>query len=931
MSESLDGSPEDRLRDLFARQAEFRDKCWYRSAQRLSREIRQFAKSEGLVVPYLHACHQLMNSAQSLLDPQFGCEVAVEAIAVLESEERARLIQPDLPEDRYHYTVQWMSACSYDNLAKHVATREGYNSDGVHDCINDGIQVCRRTGKLECINCFREYATDVYRASDDLEMALHHARAVEQTQAPKDPDSGNDRRWVGAKDQIELQLLLGQLDAAFEAGQRALALHSKYHSPFDAKLDMSREMEVVMRLMGRFDEYPELMSAHDISPDVGAEIPSGEAPLFEVENAEMQALRLCCDGQFTAAAEVLTKFDQLLQARHCTANWFEVRLRLIACYLMAGDRARVDRLSSQLLDRAKTSRDWLTLRRLRGMLSGSVAVAPIPTVTDLKSGPFARRARSSGFDVDEVERQARHASLISAEANPLQGVPADSIDESVAATADDLAQENVSSELLERLGNWFDRVMGQTRKSTAAWDVSLEMMAVKPSDLNNAAEAGRLIHTLHIIAPMCGLGVDALRWAMPFLDVFPNDATLVNVVASLGMTARESAAAEKPPIDPESVIPSQRLHELFRRSLDLDPERPNNFTRAGQFYLTVGQIGDAERCFARAARLDRKNTLAARRLAEIYAQSDRNQDALNVLDLCIREGTDDPQVYWSAGMTALNAQQFQLVASYLQKYEQLAPGEPWIFYYLAVAYLETGRPQDALAALDEEGLRNPDTPFSLHALRACISALMGDFTEMKRQIHAVLAIPLATVDYLTVVGVSRLFVRLYESVRKLPTDDETRLQLEQRGLECGLAPDSYFAEARAAETLQENLSYYIVQFEQPVGDDWMLHPACLPQETVLTSYFAKWGVIAPDGILAERIALGWQARCHSLPPNLVSVELQGTEICERIGIAWQGIHEAHSAEAAQALSANMEDELGLPDPDEEAEEDDEDDSNAAFS
>jgi hypothetical protein len=45
----------------------------------------------------------------------------------------------------------------------------------MHGCISDGIQVCQRTGKLECVNCFREYAAEVYLAADDLPMALHQA------------------------------------------------------------------------------------------------------------------------------------------------------------------------------------------------------------------------------------------------------------------------------------------------------------------------------------------------------------------------------------------------------------------------------------------------------------------------------------------------------------------------------------------------------------------------------------------------------------------------------------------------------------------------------------------------------------------------------------------------------------------------------------
>lgn len=889
MSDSPDGSAEQRMRDLFERQSQFRDKCWYRSALRVSREIKQFAKSEGLIIPYLHACHQLMNGAQDMLEPDLGCEIAIEAIALLESEEKARLIQPDLPEGHYQYTVQWMSACSYDNLAKHVAAREGYNSDGVHDCITDGIQVCRRTGKLECISCFREYATDVYRASDDLEMALHHARAVEQHAIGKEPSEGNDRRWVGARDQIELQLLLGQLDAAEDAMQRALLLHTKYHSPFDAKLDMRRELEVILRLAGRFDEYESLLTKHDIAATLGSDIPSGEAPQFEVESAQLRAIALCCEGKFDEAAEGLTKFDQLLQSRKCLASWFEHRLRLIACYVLGKDTSKVDRLAAQLLDRAKDAHDWLTLRRLRGLLSGNVAPAPIPTAVDLKSGIFARKVRGSGFDVSEL--------AASSEASTDQAVPV--ADNQLATDAESAQieqkavapEDDISPEFLERINRWFDRFMDQSSGTNSAFDVCSEMLALTVNDTRNAQEAGRLVHTVHIIAPVCGLTIDALNWSQEFLNAFPNDATLVNVVASLGMTARELASSEQPPIDPETVIPAKRLHELFRRSIDLDPERPNNFARAGQFYLTIGESGEAERCFARAFRLDRSNTLVARRLAEIYAGSDRTKDALNVLDLCIREGSQDPEVFWLAGMTALNAMQFQLVASYLTKYEQLVPGEPWVQYYVAVAALETGCPLDAVTALELEAERNPTSPFSLNALRAAVAAAADDLVGLRRHLQAVLAIPLRTVTYLTLMGISRLFTRLYDAVRKLPTDDEVRLQVEQLGLSCGLAPDSYFDGMRANEPIQEELSFYICQFEQPLGSHWAETMYCLPHEESQTAYGARWGVLAQDAIIAERIANAWQSRCHDLLPQLVSVELQSSGIKDQVGIVWQSVHE----------------------------------------
>lgn len=920
-----DGSVDQRLQDLFQRQSELDDKCWYRSAQRVSREIRQVAKSEGLIVPYLHACHQLMNTAQALLEPEFGCEVAIEAIALLESEEKARLIQPDLPEERYQYTVQWMSACSYDNLAKHVAAREGYNSDGVHDCINDGIQICRRTGKLDCINCFREYATDVYRASDDLEMALHHARAVESS-VPRDQRESNDRRWIGAKSQIDLQILLGQLDAALDACHRALAIHSHYHSPFDAKIDMAGEADGVLRLMGRHDEYAGLMAQHGIPLDIGTEIPSGEAPQREVDAVMRQSLALCCHGKFSEAADVLTRIDQLLQSRQCLSQWFEVRLRMIAARILAQQTTQSDRLAKQLLERAKDARDWLTLRRLRGMLGGSVAISPVASVVDLNVGPFARVARSSGFNASELA-----ASVAAHDAKSTVGsilAPGyESLAQAVAAanlhpknvatqTADDAAsgnnsdtqkapsnaapEEEISPELLERLNAAFDRFMSRDQHSSVGWDVCLEMMSLRTTDVRNAVEAGRLIHTVHIIAPTCGLIPDAWNWAQPFLAEYPNSATLVNVVASLGMTARDFAENGKPPVDPETIVTVERLHELFRRSLDLDPERPNNFARAGQFYLTSGMTGDAERCFARAFRLDRANSMVACRLAEIYSSSERTQDALNVLDLCIREGTTDPQVFWSAAMTALAGGHYQLVVSYLERFEELQPGDQWVYYYIALGCLETGRPQEALKALQIEADRNPDSTFALQALLTATAASANDLSALKQHLQAVLEIPLTSVTYLTIMGISRLFVRLYEAVRKLPIDDELRLALEQRGLACGLAPDSYFMAVRADEPIQDEQSYFICQFEQPVGDDWSSRMECLPDETELKSYLASWGVIAPDAAMAEHMALSWQARCHEQPATLTLLELQGSGFKDRAGIAWQSVHQPPAAENSEA-------------------------------
>jgi hypothetical protein len=277
---------DEQLHEIAERMDDLRRIGHDRSAIQTAKELRRRARQFQRVIPYLHANFNLMNCAQSTLEPEFGADIAIESIALLESEDKARQIQPDLPQAEYDHFVHWMSACSYDNLAKHVAARQGYNSDGVHDCINEGIQVCRRTGKLECVTCFREYATSVYEASDDLEMALHHARAITAI----DPaETQNDRRWVGSKDVAWLLTKQGQLDAALKQSLATLALVDSYHSPVNALNQTRVLLETVLLLLGRHDEFETLYQSVPVQQPI-EKIPAGEDPGYEMELARVTAL-----------------------------------------------------------------------------------------------------------------------------------------------------------------------------------------------------------------------------------------------------------------------------------------------------------------------------------------------------------------------------------------------------------------------------------------------------------------------------------------------------------------------------------------------------------------------------------------------------------------------------------------------------------------
>lgn len=150
--------------DLERKYHELSDRNLERSSMRVAQEMRRLAKSERKLIPYLTGTFRSMVGSSQMLQPGQGRDLAIELIALLESEDAARNFQGDLPMEEYEATVLWMSSCAYDNLATCVASIEGFNSGEMHQCIHEGIQVCRRTGKLQCINCFREYASEVYAA-----------------------------------------------------------------------------------------------------------------------------------------------------------------------------------------------------------------------------------------------------------------------------------------------------------------------------------------------------------------------------------------------------------------------------------------------------------------------------------------------------------------------------------------------------------------------------------------------------------------------------------------------------------------------------------------------------------------------------------------------------------------------------------------------
>lgn len=859
---------DDQIQQLTDRIDVFRKQCHWRSASRVSRELRSLAKSEGRIVPFLLANFYLMNDAQSLLEPAAGADYAVESIAYLESEEKARQFQPDLP-DEYFSTVQWMSSCSYDNLAKHVADREGYNSDGVHDCINEGIQVCRRTGKMECVTCFREYATDVYKASDDLEMAQHHARYV----ATHETDGDNDRRYVGNKELTWLLLVSGHLEAAWDSVLQTAKVAGTFHNPLSSRRETRRLMDTVLHLQGRAAEIPHWAAELEL-PDTTLEpMPQGENPGDDSQWDLCRAVAACCAGDHAAAIQLLTPWDRLLRERECIDRWFEFRLRLIAVFLLQGDRKKAEALGEQLAARAKPSRDFFTLRRLKLMLSGEVLASPIAAVGTLSSGPF-----SHGTKADSGSEPAADTA------------PAIAVESAGEATAEPAPQEedDTLSPLWGRIRQLQEKMQQSGGEQAVLNGLLDDLLQLPPADVTDPRDASWFLYLGHVLAHSREGGLmDLWKWGNGFVARFPQHAGVLNLTADLADSARRTVDGEAAA---DQIATLERVESLFRQSLDLDPDHGNNFARAGAFYLSQGKIGEAERCFARGFRLNREDSRMALSLAEIYSNTDRPRDALTVLDMCIREGCSDAMLFWQAGLAAFGLSKYDVMVTYFDKFEELEPGQPWTNYYRATGLLELEHPDKALLALDQEDGRSPDAPLPVAGLRAWAYGQLRDVEALETAVDTLLKIPFASAEYLTLGGLSRICGKVFDVIQQLPRNSSIRRQLEERLLQTGLAPDELFEAHREDTPTSEGLNYYIVSLRQDLNEMWAAFPGCLPGQADWPAYECRWGVLADTEEAAAETVLRWQRRCFPVPAEVEDVAQQGDGYTDHPGIVWQSAH-----------------------------------------
>ncbi|WP_422928022.1 hypothetical protein [Singulisphaera sp. PoT] len=852
-----DQDVDERIETLFEAISQAHDRCEYRTCARLATEVKRLAKAERKLSPYLRALYMLTINATDLLDLDQGREAAIELIALLESEDRARMIQPDYKEEEYAYSIERMSSCAYDNLATITAVANGYNSEGAHGAIGEGIQICHKTGKLECIVCFRDYGTDVYRASDDLELAMHHAR---QISSHGDTGRGIDRRWVGADNEANFLMLGGDLDAAEAAATSALAFSASSPNPLRSRLQSSHTLNTIRLL-----KTGVVPSQEPTPGEIASSYPAvGEFPLGELREALRRAMEASVVGDQEAAIRILSDWDRRLTRDQCLEHWFEVRLRLIAAYYLAGLEAKVPALARQLETKAKEARDWLTLRRLARLQDPNEAVTPIAALLPMSVGPFASAAPSKQADALEAATEPD---------------PDDEAGDGSEADAPPAEPRPVEERLMAVWGR-FREAQADAELRPGLFDM---LLVIEPASATEAVDALRLLHLANILPfEDASRAEEVWAWAEALAARFPREATVLSLLADLGDTLLD--LPESPLAD---RITPDRIEGLFRQSLDLDPEDSGNFARAGAYSLKTQDLGEAERRFARGFRLDRANAFITLRLASIYQQTDRARDALSVLDMCLRNDCESAQVAWEAALLASGLNQFEVMLTYLDKYESLEPGEGWVNYYRARGLLELGRPQEAIVAIEEERRRQPEVVFPVAVFLANAEAALGNADEFRKRLGEVLELRLKEVTYLTRNGINSLFESLWKASEILPADDPKRAELESILLSSGLAPSGLFEPARMANPKKPGVGFYRCQVIQPLDATWPDSPGCLAGEVEWKAYSTTWGVLASDEGEASQVALEWQSRCYAGPAFVESCTLDEEGFTDHPGVVWQ--------------------------------------------
>ncbi|MFO0976337.1 MAG: hypothetical protein U0996_08045 [Planctomycetaceae bacterium] len=892
-----------------------------RTAMRLNSELRRLAQDEKRLGTYLVSMRRL-SEAGLHFTPQNSIDLTVRLIAMLEDENLARTIQPDISIDEFEFWQHRLTPSAYHNLASQMGQVHGYNSKSMHQCIADGLNVSRKFGDNHSIMHFREFAVEVYRAADDLDMALHFARGSLNLEE----DLNVGRRVASADDVASMLALQGRLEEAADAVMEGWQYVAEFHNPYNAETMYSAMARSILNVAGRTDllaSFPGLDPSQQDAVHCGRilEYPAiDEGPRYTYVRDRAIAVEDCCQERFEEAIRRMTPWDKRLLDLGLLDAWFSTRLLLIAAFRMSGKTNRLEALAAPLREKAAKADDWLTLHRLERLLDPSIRPTPGALCGDVSTGPFASiPRRAERLDLDKLHERLAAAAEQNDNSENVPPEDSDSNTDAAATQGSDQTQEQdgdpsqpVSSS--PRMLKIVEKIMEADGDVDKMGDVVDAILAM-PADSLSVEEADEAFRMLRYSLQAISDWKSAWRWAEAVASEHRQNPDVLSLLGSLGGDLRfavlgsieppsegmlENAGDEDAVADPEEaaaraalkeeldqVLPPARMEGLFLEAMDIAPGHAPAFGRAGLYYLEQEKMGEAERFLARSFRLDRTQRLVAYHLADLYARTDRRIDSLAVLDLAIREGCHDPGLTWQAALCAYSLERYPVMLTYLNHFELLAPNQSETNHYRACALLELRRPAEALKAIDAERAINPDMSFACDLQEVTAWGQMLETEKFEERLKQILAKKFSTVEGLTNGGISRLMNMVW-SASPLDESDPLQQKLDQRMMECAFAGDALLTRYREADPARVKVELFHCFVKQPLGDAWAESHACLPGEQDWTAYVRLWGILAVDADAAAETALQWQQRCWPETAEVQEVSATGDSYTDTPGVVFIG-------------------------------------------
>jgi tetratricopeptide (TPR) repeat protein len=459
----------------------------------------------------------------------------------------------------------------------------------------------------------------------------------------------------------------------------------------------------------------------------------------------------------------------------------------------------------------------------------------------------------------------------------------------------ELSRQNVLMDVLEPgtatdASAIFDRLTEQMEQQLATdrpdlSQVLADLLAIPPERIEHADDAVQFLHLLAFLSRGPVGEADAWQWATAVAKPHPRDAGLLSMLASLGDLLRTKDGSTV-----AGTIQLPELDAMFRLAMDVTPDQPGAFARAGLFYLNNQNDAEAERCLRRAFDLDPRNAFVAIQLADLFARTDRPIDGLSVLEKSIAQQADpDAELLWKAGLAAISLARWESALFHLTQLAGIEPERRWLHYYRAIALLGLERWAEAAAAIDLEAaiIKMPGA-LHVHTVRAAAAAGIENLIALRRHIDDAVAPPLGIVNYLAQSGIVGCFTRLWQAARQLPADDPSRRRLQERLLWSGLTPAEFWDQIRAGQDKIKGMRHFWVDLRQPLDDRWPRTGSAMPGQERWKAYTMRYGVLAADETEAAQQALQWQSHSAPMPAKVISVVLDGGPYTDVPGVTQRG-------------------------------------------